>query len=194
MNDKLKLLTRLIGEESARWLLEDYGGRLNDLVLQAAERGCAYSHPGLDKISAARQLVQLALSEELVQRTVLNSPALVRDYLRLKLEGRDYEVFLVLFLDTQNRLIATEEMFRGTVTQTSVYPREVVKGALAYNASGVIFAHNHPSGVAEPSQADQCLTQHLCQALTLVDVKVLDHFVVGSGSGQVMSFAERGLL
>ena len=194
MTDKLKLLSKLVGEESARWLLEDYGGRLNDLVLKAAERGCTYSHPGLETIGAARELVQMALCEELAQGAVLASPDQVRDYLRLKLEGRDYEVFMVLFLDAQNRLIAAEEMFRGTVTQTAVHPREVVKGALAYNASSIIVAHNHPSGLAEPSQADQHLTQQLRSALALVDVKVLDHFVIGSGVGQVTSFAERGLI
>ena len=194
MSDKLKLLSKLVGEESARWLLEDYGGRLSDLVLKAAQPRCHYSHPGLETIGAAKELVQLALCEELAQSAVLASPGQVRDYLRLKLEGRDHEVFMVLFVDAQNRLIAAEEMFRGTVTQTSVYPREVVKGALAYNASAVILAHNHPSGLAEPSQADHHLTQLLRQALALVDVNVLDHFVIGSGSGQLTSFAESGLL
>jgi DNA repair protein RadC len=116
----------------------------------------------------------------------------VRDYLRVTLEGRDHEVFLVVFMDTQNRLIAAEEMFRGTLTQTSVYPREVVKRSLFNNAGAVIFAHNHPSGVAEPSRADELLTSALKQALALVDVKVLDHFVVGAGAA--VSFSERGLL
>jgi DNA repair protein RadC len=101
-------------------------------------------------------------------------------------------VFLVVFLDAQNRLIAAEEMFRGTLTQTSVYPREIVKRSLAHNAAAVIFAHNHPSGLAEPSRADELLTSTLKQALALVDVKVLDHFVVGVASA--LSFAERGLL
>ena len=110
----------------------------------------------------------------------------------MTLAGRDYEVFMVLFLDAQNRILEAEEMFRGTLTQTSVYPREVVKRSLVHNAAAVIFAHNHPSGVSEPSRADELLTQSLRQALALVDVKVLDHFVI-AGSG-VMSFAERGLL
>lgn len=110
----------------------------------------------------------------------------------MTLAGRDYEVFMVLFLDAQHRVLSPEEMFRGTLTQTSVYPREVVKRSLANNAAAVIFAHNHPSGVAEPSRADELLTQSLKQALALVDVRVLDHFVV-AGNG-VMSFAERGLL
>lgn len=122
----------------------------------------------------------------------LSSPAAVRDYLRLALTDKAHEVFVVIFLDAQNRALATEEMFRGTLTQTSVYPREIVKAALIHNAASVIFAHNHPSGVAEPSRADELLTQALKQALALVDVKVLDHFVVGGTA--VISFAERGLL
>ena len=122
----------------------------------------------------------------------LASPAAVRDYLRLALSGREHEVFVVVLLDAQNRALACEELFRGTLTQTSVYPREVVKAALAANAAGVIFAHNHPSGVAEPSHADQLLTQTLKQALALVDIKVLDHFVVAGAAA--LSFAERGLL
>jgi DNA repair protein RadC len=183
-----------VGEEVGRWLLADYGGRLNTLVLRAAEPGCGYSHPGLEKIEAARELVRLALLEDLGERAALSSPSKVREYLRLTLEARGYEVFMVLFLDAQNRLLAAEEMFRGSLSQTSVYPREVVKAALAHNASAVILAHNHPSGIAEPSRADECITQQLRQALALVDIKVLDHFIVGSGPGQVMSFAERGLL
>ena len=140
----------------------------------------------------AKELVRRSLIEVMRQRDALSSPASVRDYLRMTLAGRDYEVFMVLFLDAQNCIIASEEMFRGTLTQTSVYPREVVKRSLAHNAGAVILAHNHPSGVGEPSRADELLTQSLKQALALVDVKVLDHFVV-AGSG-VMSFAERGLL
>ena len=122
----------------------------------------------------------------------LNSPATVRDYLRLLLHNREHEVFVVVLLDAQNRVLTTEELFRGTLTQTSVYPREVVKLALRHNAAAVIFAHNHPSGVAEPSQADQLLTTSLKQALALVDIKVLDHFIIASGSA--LSFSERGLL
>ena len=122
----------------------------------------------------------------------MNSPKLVRDYLRLSLEGKKHEIFVGIFLDAQNRAIAAEELFNGTLTQTSVYPREVVKRALYHNAAAMIFAHNHPSGVAEPSQADEILTQSLKQALALVDVKVLDHFIVGGGTA--MSFAERGLI
>ena len=122
----------------------------------------------------------------------LNSPATVRDYLRLLLHNREHEVFVVVLLDAQNRVFATEELFRGTLTQTSVYPREVVKLALRHNAAAVIFAHNHPSGVAEPSQADQLLTTSLKQALALVDIKVLDHFIIAGTAA--LSFSERGLL
>ncbi len=122
----------------------------------------------------------------------LGSPGAVREYLRLLLHDREYEVFVVVLVDAQNRVIASEEMFRGTLTQTSVYPREVVKMALRHNAAAVIFAHNHPSGVAEPSRADEMLTVALKQALALVDVMVLDHFIVAGGS--VLSFAERGIL
>lgn len=122
----------------------------------------------------------------------LASPAAVRSYLKLKLADRPHEVFVVVFLDAQNRVIAFDELFRGTLTQTSVYPREVVKEALAKNAAGVILCHNHPSGVAEPSIQDQALTRALTEALALVDVKVLDHFVVAGAAA--VSFAERGLL
>ncbi len=122
----------------------------------------------------------------------LNSPRAVRDYLLLALSGREYEVFVGIFLDAQNRVLEMEELFRGSLSQTSVFPREVVKRALHCNAAGVIFAHNHPSGLAEPSGADEALTVALKKSLALVDVRVLDHFIVGSG--YVMSFAERGLL
>lgn len=140
-------------------------------------------------ISRAMRILESRLK---AHTTVLGSPEAVRDYLRLRLASRDCEVFIVLFLNSQNSLIACEEMFRGTLAQTSVYPREVVKAALRHNAAGVIFAHNHPSGVAEPSRADELLTQSLKQALSLVDIRALDHFVVAGTT--VVSFAERGLL
>ena len=123
---------------------------------------------------------------------VLSSPDVVRDYLRLRIAGLEYEVFMCVFLDAQNRVIAADEMFRGTLTQTSVYPREIVKAALRHNAAGVIFAHNHPSGMAEPSHADELLTRSLKEALALVDCRVLDHFVIAGGAS--LSFAERGLI
>ena len=123
---------------------------------------------------------------------VLTSPGAVRDYLKLRFADMEHEEFHVVYLTSQNRVIAMESVFRGTLSQTSVYPREIVKLALKNNASAVIFAHNHPSGLAEPSRADELLTQALKQALALVDVRVLDHFVVAGIN--VMSFAERGLL
>jgi len=144
------------------------------------------------QLQAVLELARRALKEKISSGAALSSPAAVRDYLRLKLQALPHEVFVALFLDAQNRVIEIEELFRGTLTQTSVYPREVVKRALARNAGAVIFAHNHPSGVAEPSHADETLTQALKQALALIDVRVLDHFIV-AGAG-VVSFAERGLL
>ncbi len=144
------------------------------------------------QLLAALELARRALGEELATRNALSSPRAVGDYLRLTLAGRDHEVFVAILLDAQHRVIACEELFRGTLTQTSVYPREVVKCALRHNAAAVILAHNHPSGVAEPSQADEMLTRSLRSALALVDVQVLDHFVVAAD--RTMSFAERGLL
>ncbi|HEX4927817.1 MAG TPA: DNA repair protein RadC [Burkholderiales bacterium] len=141
---------------------------------------------------AALELARRSIDEQLKQRTALTSPTAVRDYLRLTLAARPHEVFVCIWVDAQHKVIAVEEPFRGTLTQTSVYPREIVKAALAANAAAVIFAHNHPSGVAQPSQADELLTRSLKEALALVDVRVLDHFVV-AGS-QTLSFAERGLL
>jgi DNA repair protein RadC len=141
---------------------------------------------------AAIEMARRALLREMKAGVSLNSPLAVRNYLSLLLQARPVEVFAAIFLDAQNRAIAAEELFSGTLTQTSVYPREVVKRALALNAASVIFAHNHPSGVAEPSRADEVLTQALKQALATVDIRVLDHFIVGEGTP--MSFAERGLL
>src|SRR5665213_742821 len=139
-------------------------------------------------LTAARQV----LSHRVRRGSSLSSPNAVRDHLRLKLGTLEHEVFVALMLDSQHRLIEYVELFRGTLAQTSVYPREVVKIALARNAAAMIFAHNHPSGVAEPSRADELLTQSLKQALALVDVRVLDHFIVAGAD--VLSFAERGLL
>ncbi|HYD82807.1 MAG TPA: DNA repair protein RadC, partial [Opitutus sp.] len=144
------------------------------------------------QLKAAAELGRRALAETARRTDALSSPTAVRDYLRLLLAEREHEVFVAVFLDAQNRVIASEELFRGTLTQTSVYPREVVKAALRHNAAGVILAHNHPSGVAEPSQSDQMLTETLKRALTMIDVRVLDHFIVGRGAA--CSFAERGLL
>jgi len=148
-----------------------------------------YRHATGDEVlNAARQV----LGRRVRRGTTLSSPDVVRDYLRTKLGVLEHEVFAVLLLDSQNRLIEYAELFRGTLSQTSVYPREVVKIALTHNAAAMIFVHNHPSGVAEPSRADELLTQTLKQALSLIDVRTLDHLNVAGD--QTLSFAERGLL
>jgi DNA repair protein RadC len=144
------------------------------------------------QLGAALELARRTLQEQLSTGTALTSPAAVRDYLRLAIGGREHEVFVCLWLDAQHRVISFQEPFRGTLTQTSVYPREIVKAALTANAAAVIFAHNHPSGAAQPSQADELLTRNLREALALIDVKVLDHFIIAGT--QSLSFAERGLL
>ncbi|MCP5284216.1 MAG: DNA repair protein RadC [Burkholderiaceae bacterium] len=144
------------------------------------------------ELAAVAEIARRALAQQMAERPVFDAPQKVKDYLSLQLAGRPQEVFAVLFLDGQHRLILLRELFQGTLTQTSVYPREVVKAALAHNAAAVILAHNHPSGVAEPSRADEYLTATLKSALALVDVRVLDHIVVGRG--QTVSLAERGLL
>ncbi len=143
---------------------------------------------GDEVLQAARQVI----GRRVRRGTSMTSPHTVRDYLRTKLAEREHEVFVTLLLDSQNRLIEYVELFRGTLAQTSVYPREVVKIALARNAAAMILAHNHPSGVPEPSRADELLTQSLKQALSLVEVRVLDHFIVAGA--EIVSFAERGLL
>ena len=144
------------------------------------------------QIAAVMELARRALAEDMRVRDSLTSPAAVRGYLRLRMQDLGHECFYCVFLDAQNRVIVAEQLFRGTLTQTSVYPREVVKHALGHNAAAVILAHNHPSGVAEPSVQDQALTRTLAEALALVDVKVLDHFIVAPGA--CLSFAERGLI
>jgi DNA repair protein RadC len=144
------------------------------------------------ELLAVMEMARRALAQQMQTSPVFDSPARVKDYLALHLAGRTQEVFSVLFLDAQHRLLKLEDLFFGTLTQTSVYPREVVKRALALNAGAVVLAHNHPSGLAEPSRADEYLTQTLMSALKLVDVRVLDHLVVGQG--QVVSMAERGLI
>jgi DNA repair protein RadC len=178
----------------ARDLIVRFGGLA---ALCAAPVAAVAAVPGFGParsatFAAAAELVRRSLAEHARSRDALVSPQAVRDYLKLTLGARPCEVFVGLFLDSQNRVLAAEELFRGTLAQTSVYPREVVKAALAHNAAAMIFAHNHPSGVAEPSRADELLTQALKQALALVDIRTLDHFVVAGG--QLTSFAERGLL
>lgn len=144
------------------------------------------------ELLAVMELARRGLTAGLREEPVFTTPQRVKDYLQMRLGGLPHEVFAVLFLDAQQRLIACEEMFRGTLTQTSVYPREVVKRALELNTASVILSHNHPSGVLEPSRADELLTQTLKSSLQLVDVRVLDHVVVGRTGA--LSFAERGLM
>jgi len=173
----------------------DRFGSLNGLL--NAQAGEIQAMPGFGPAKCAQllaviELARRALKEDVRRRQLLDSPPKVREYLRLLIGGLPHEVFTALFLDAQNRLIDDEELFRGTLTQTSVYPREVVKRALARNAAAVIFAHNHPSGLAEPSRADELLTRTLREALALVEVRVLDHVIVAGTSS--VSFAERGLL
>lgn len=144
------------------------------------------------QLQAIFEMSRRALMEEMQGRDVLTSPQAVRQYLSLRIGALPREVFMGIFLDAQHRVLAVEELFSGTLTQTSVYPREVVKCALRHNAAAMIFAHNHPSGVPEPSQADCVLTEALQAALNLIDIRVLDHFVVAGN--QIVSFSERGLL
>ncbi len=179
----------------ARALLHRFDGDIGRLASAAPKDLAKLPGTGPAKaaqLSATLELARRALRTGMAARDLLGSPQAVRDWLRLKLACLPHEVFGALWLDSQNRLIAYEELFRGTLSQTSVYPREVVKRGLANNAAAVLFAHNHPSGVAEPSRADEALTQALKQALALIDVKVHDHFVIAGSA--VTSFAERGLL
>lgn len=179
----VELLRRIVGPRVAERI---YKGALSPLFSPESKLG------GREKLLAARELIRRMLAEEMRRDNILTNPTAVRDYLRLLFRGREYESFAVLYLDSQSRLIASEEVFRGTLNQTSVYPREIVKRALAQNCAAVIFSHCHPSGVAEPSRADELLTSTLKQALALVDIRVLDHMVVADHA--VVSFAERGLL
>lgn len=178
----------------ARDLLKQFGSLNGIYAASAKEIGLVHGM-GLSKyaqLQAVFEMSRRALSEQIRKKDVLSSPKQVRNYLVLKLANEPKEVFMVLFLDAQNRLIAMEEMFSGTLTQTSVYPREVVKKTLHHNAASVMFAHNHPSGVAKQSHADEMITKELTKALALIDVRVLDHFIVAGN--ETLSFAEIGLL
>jgi len=178
----------------AEQMLNEFGGVCG--LLNAAstdlERISGVGPAKRAELAAVLELARRSMAGQLQQRALFDTPGRVKDFLRLQLAQREHEVFAVLFLDAQNQLLTMEEMFRGTLTQTSVYPREIVKRALHFNAAAVVFAHNHPSGAAEPSRADEFLTQTLKGALALVDIRVLDHLVVGRG--EVVSLAERGLL
>jgi DNA repair protein RadC len=179
----------------AQQLLERFGG-LSGLLHTGAEDLKAVKGMGgsakRSELIAVLELARRAMGEKLKERTVFDSPGAVKQYLQLHIGSCSYEVFAVVFLDVQHRMIALEEMFRGTLTQTSVYPREVVTRAIHHQAAAVVLAHNHPSGNIEPSRADESLTQTLRAALALVDVRVLDHIIVSPG--QSFSMAERGLL
>ena len=198
----LELLTVVLGNRrTAGMMLKKAGGSLFNLLhtmphqngdLFCAQGSSPYAPDPTMKLQAVRELATRAMAEDLKGRDCLTSPGAVRDLLRHKLAGLPHEVFVCIHLDAQHRVIAIEELFRGTLTQTSVYPREVVKAALRANAAAVIFAHNHPSGACQPSQADELLTRNLKEALAMVDVKVLDHFIIAGTSA--LSFAERGLL
>lgn len=179
----------------AQELLREFGGlagllhtRVEDLKRVKGLGGPAKRA----ELAAVLELARRALAEQLRQREVFGSPEAVKNYLQLHLARKPHEVFAALFLDAQNRLIAMEELFRGTLTQTSVYPREVVVKALHHHAASVVLAHNHPSGTVQPSRADEALTQALKAALSLVDVRVLDHVIVAQG--EALSMAEKGLL
>ena len=178
----------------ARELLADFNG-LRHLLSADRREFCARHGLGLASFVQLQAVLEMArrhLMETLQRDTVLNNPAEVRHYLKARLRDYRREVFVCLFLDTQHRVICCEELFQGTLDASSVYPRDVVQRALALNAAAIIFAHNHPSGIAEPSQADQRITTRLCEALALVDIRVLDHMIVGDGA--VLSMAERGLV
>ncbi len=178
----------------ARELIAQYGG-LRALLEADCKRFCAGSGLGRAKYAQLQAVLELGrryLQEGLHRATVLTDPTSTRRYLAARLRGREREVFVTLFLDNRHRLIRCEELFQGTLDGASVHPREVVKQALRHNAAAVIFAHNHPSGIAEPSRADQQLTMRLTDALGLVDVRVLDHIIIGEG--EAVSLAERGLM
>lgn len=177
----------------ARQLLDNFGG-LKPMLQASQADFCLHKGLGSAKYAQLQAVLEMAkrhLFEQLTRGDALCSPAQTRQYLAAQLAAYPHEVFACLFLDNRNRVISFEKMFYGTIDGASVYPREVVRMALKRNAAAVIFAHNHPSGVAEPSQADEQITQRLKDALALVDIRVLDHFVVGD---EVVSFAERGLL
>jgi DNA repair protein RadC len=178
----------------ARRLLKEFGG-LRRLLAAEQKRFCDGKGLGLAKYAQLQAVLEMSrrhLQEQMRQSDALTSPAATRRYLQSKLRHHPYEVFACLFLDNRHRVICFEELFRGTIDGASVYPREVVKRALEHNAAALILAHNHPSGVAEPSQADRQITVHLKQSLALVDIRVIDHIVVGEG--EPVSLAELGLM
>lgn len=180
--------------DMAREALNHYGGLRQMLEAKASSLSLliGWGPARTSRLLAISELGRRYLGEEVVRQERLVSPLHTRDFLRARLRGYDFEVFAVLYLDNQNRVIAFEELFRGTLDCCSVHPREVVKQALTHHAGAVILAHNHPSGSSEPSVADRQITQRLKAALALIDVRTLDHIIVGDG--EPMSFAEMGLL
>lgn len=188
------LLATLVGRETARRILDRAAGSLLNVVQDARKQYVVPGRTALppSPLQAAIEFARRAALEEAKASNYLTSPAQVREYLRLELRGLEHEEFHVVLLDAGHGVIGFERMFRGSLTQTSVYPREVVKLALERNAAAVIFAHNHPSGAADPSEADKMLTRTLKDALAYLDVRVLDHFIVAGAT--VTSFAERGIL
>jgi len=180
--------------DMARELLHEHGG-LRALLLADEERFCQSKGLGSAKYAQLQAVLEMSrrhMLEQLQRGDSLTSPQASRDYLLSQLRDSPHEIFACLFLDNRHRVIVFEQLFRGTIDGANVYPREVVKAALKHNAAAVILAHNHPSGVAEPSQADESITQRLKQALALVDIRVLDHIIVGDGV--TVSLAERGVL
>lgn len=178
----------------ARELLADFGS-LKALLAADCQRFCQSLGLGTAKYAQLQAVLEMArrhFVEVLQQQDVLTSPEATRAYLSAQLRGYPYEVFACVFLDNKHQIIELEELFRGTIDGASVYPREVAKRALHHNAAAVIFAHNHPSGVSEPSQADRQITDKLKLALKLFEIRVLDHFIIGDG--EPFSFAEHGLL
>lgn len=187
-------LLHIKNDSSSRSIDEGFDG-LSGLLHASAEDLKRVKGLGPAKraeLIAVLELARRAMAQQLKERTVFADPATIKHYLQLHLAAKGHEVFAVVFLDAQNRLLAMEELFRGTLTQTSVYPREVALRALHHQASNVVLAHNHPSGTVQPSRADEALTQTLKSALALLDVRVLDHIIVSPG--QALSMAEQGLL
>jgi DNA repair protein RadC len=195
------LLGVLIGETNAAAILQDglssLVTALNKLTTNPVHvvRDCASTFEvqgPLAKVAAALELATRVALIEMSDKPLMRNPTQVKDYLIMALGKLEYEVFQVIYLDTQHRVISSEEAFRGTVNQTAVYPREIVKRALQLNAAALVVSHNHPSGELEPSNSDHLLTKHLKEALQTVDVRLLDHIIVGGN--KTLSFSERGLL
>jgi DNA repair protein RadC len=187
-------LPGLTAVDLARNLLREFGG-LRQLLAADQSRFCRGKGLGLAKFAQLQAVLEMSrrhLQQQLQESTALTSPTATRSYLQARLRHYPHEVFSCLFLDNRHRVICFEELFRGTIDGASVYPREVVKRALAHNAAALILAHNHPSGIPEPSQADRQITDHLKRSLALVDIRVLDHIIVGEG--EPVSLAERGWL